>query len=410
VGLGAGIVLLVVLGLVNVLTIAAMAESVTRTGIVRYGNAFFGRVVGEYLGGLGSVVCTLANVALNATALLAYFVGFARVMGDVIRLPVELWAGLAVLAIAMVSVHTALALFNAVRERLPEASVASRGSHPSPFARGPFWWCLLPVLLIFAVAEWLLFSHNESFTGVMNFGGVVGASVFSGIFPVLLLAASRRKGDLLPAVVYRLIGHPLLLGAVYLLFLAGIWLHGLVIWQNPVQRLAAVTCGLAVLIMTLLTVKQGAFRRRLVVQFRQNRGDEQAMFSIVAGGKAAEADVVATDGEGDACYHAASGQVPNWALLRRLTLQLRNIPAHEAKVWAHQVEPEGTSTPLPAYLSLRAADGEVRATQGLGGGPVLLPWSGKEGCVELEFRSTDLATAPENGDSLRAAGMAGPPI
>jgi amino acid permease len=551
VGPRGGLVLLVILGLVNVLTIAAMAESVTRTGSVRYGNAFFGRLVGEYLGSLGSLVSTLANITLNATALLAYFVGFARVMGDVIRLPVELWAGVlfvvclyfltrgslsstitsalvigginlvlllllsflalgqlqpenllpaatplaegqsfdpqvlglifgvillaycghnsvgncgrivlrrdpggrsllrgtvaaqlvaivlyclwvvavhgavapddlasyqgtsieplaavlgpaayglgtvyAVLAIAMVSVHTALALFNAVRERLPEAGVPSRGSVPSPFARGHFMWCLLPVLLLFAIAEWLLFSHNENFTGVMNFGGVVGASVFSGIMPVLLLAASRRKGDLLPAVVYRVIGHPLLLGAVYLLFLAGIWLHGLVIWQDPGQRLAAVVCGVVVLILTVRAAKKGAFHRRLVMQFRQNRGDEQAMFSLVAGGKAAEADVVATDGGGDVCYHAASGQVPNAALLRRLTLQFQDIAAHEAKVWAHQVEPEGTSTPLPALLTIWAADGEVCALQELDAGPVLVPWRGQDGRVELAFRSSDSAAVP----------------
>jgi amino acid transporter len=544
VGPGAGIVLLVVLGLVNVLTIAAMAESITRTGSVRYGNAFFGCVVGEYLGGLGSLVSTLANIILNATSLLAYFIGFAQVMGGVTRLPVELWAGVlfviclyfltrgslsstitsalvigginlmlvlilsflalmrlqlenlssaagpliegqfwdpqvlglifgvvllaycghesvgtcgrivlrrdpggrsllrgtvaaelvamvlyclwvvaiqgalapeklvsyqgtaleplaavvgpsahvlgtiyAILAIAMVSVHVALALFNTVRERLPEVTEASHAAMGSLIIRGHFLWCLLPVLLIFAAAEWLLLGHNESFTGVMNFGGVVGASIFAGIFPVLLLAASRRKGDLLPAVVYRLMGHPLLLGAVYLLFLAGVWIHGLVIWQNPLERLAAVVCGLLVVIMTLLTLKKGAFHRRLVVQFRKNRGDEEAIFTVVAGGEAAMADVVATSAQGDVAYHAASSQVLDAASLRRLTFQISDISVPEVKVWAHQVELEGTSTPLPARLTLSTAGGERRACQDLDAGPVLVPWSGEDGRVDLAFRS-----------------------
>jgi amino acid permease len=544
VGPAAGIVLLVVLGLVNVLTIAAMAESVTRTGSVRYGNAFFGRVVGEYLGGLGAFIATAANVTLNATALLAFFVGFARVMGDVTRLPVELWAGVlfliclyfvtrgslhstitsalaiggvnlvlvlllsflalarlqpenllsaagplirgqsfdpqilglifgvilvaycghnsvgncgrivlrrdpggrslllgtvvaqliaialyclwvvavqgavapdkladyqgtsleplaavvgpaahglgtvyAILAIAMASLHVALALFNTVDERLPVSGSASRAPLPSLFARGRFLWCLLPVLLIFAIAESLLFSHNESFAGLIAFAGVLGASIFTGIFPVLLLAASRRKGDLLPAVANRQLGHPLLLGAVYLLFLAGIWLHGLVIWQNPGQRLAAVICGLAVAIMTLLTMRRGAFQRRLVVQFRQKEGDEQARFDIVAGGEAAKADVVATGSQGDVVYRTASGQVPNAAALRRLTFQLTGTPAHEMKVWAHQVTREGTSTPLPAQLTLSATDGERRISKDLSEGPALVPWTGEDGCVEIRFRS-----------------------
>lgn len=561
VGAGAGIVLLVVLGLANVLTIAAMAESITRTGSVRYGNAFFGRVVGEYLGGLGSLVSTVANVILNATSLLAYFIGFALVISAVTRLPVELWAGVlfviclyfltrgslsstitsalvigginivlvlilsflaltrlqpenllpaavpltkgqfldpqvlgmifgvillaycghesvgncgrivlrrdpggrsllrgavaaqlvaivlyclwvvaiqgalaperlasyggtaleplaavvgpsayalgtiyAILAIAMGSVHAALALFNIVRERLPEATEGPRVAVRRRFVQGHFLWCLLPVLLVFATAEGLLLGHNESFAGVMNIGGVLGASIFAGIFPMLLLAASRRKGDLLPAVVYRLIGHPLLVGAVYLLFLAGVWVHGLVIWQNPLERLAAVICGLSVLIMTVLALKTGAFRRRLVVQFRQNEGDEQAMFSVVAGGEAAIADVVARNGQGDMAYHAACGQVLDAASLRRLTFQISDIPVHEVKVWAHKVELEGTSTPLPARLTLSTADGEKCTSQDLGAGPVLVAWSGEDYRVELAFPSVSpsRSSGSRNRRSTRA--------
>jgi len=291
----------------------------------------------------------------------------------------------AILAIGMVAVHSSLALFNAVRERLPEAGRASRVAQGSLFARGHLLWCLLPVLLIFVAAEWLLLSHTDSFTVVVDFAGVVGAAIFAGIFPVLLLAASRRKGDMLPEVVYRWAGHPLLLGAVYLLFLGGIWLHGLVIWQNPIQRLAAVVCGLLVLIMTVLTIKRGAFRRRLVVQFRQNEGDEQAIFALVAAGEAAEADVVAASAQGDVAVRAASGLVPNAALLRRLTFQITGSPAHEIKVWAHQVAREGTSMPLAARLTLSTADGKARDAQDLGAGPVLVPCSGEAERIELAF-------------------------
>ena len=562
VGAGAGVVLLVVLGLANVLTIAAMAETITRTGSVRYGNAFFGRVVGEYLGGLGALVSTVANVILNATSLLAYFIGFALAVGAATRLPVELWAGVlfliclyfltrgslsstitsalvvgginlvlilllsllaltrmqpqnlssaarltigqffdpqvlglifgvillaycghesvgncgrivlrrdpggrsllrgtvaaqlvaivlyclwvvaiqgaiapgqlasyqgtsleplaavvgpsagalgilyVILAIAMGSVHAAMGLFNTVRERLPEASGAPLSAVRSLLVRGHFLWCLLPVLLIFAAAEGLLLGHSQNFASVMNMGGVLGASIFAGIFPMLLLAASRRRGDLLPAGVHRLIGHPLLLGAVYLLFLAGVWVHGLVIWQSPVERLAAVVCGLLVLVMTVLTLKKGAFRRRLVVQLRQDEGDEQVTFSVVAGGEAAIADVVATTGQGDTAYHAASGQVLHTAALRGLTFRISNIPVHEVKVWAHRVEREGPSTPLPADLTLSTADGERCTSQDLGAGPVVVAWSGQDSRVELAFRSA----SPLGSGGLqkrRPAGRAG---
>jgi hypothetical protein len=289
----------------------------------------------------------------------------------------------------MVALHSSLALFNSVRERLPEAGQASRAALGSLFGRGHFLWCLLPVLLVFGAAEGLLLSHNESFTVVVDFAGVVGASIFAGIFPVLLLAASRRKGDLVPEVVYRWAGHPLLLTAVYLLFLAGIWLHGLVIWENPVQRLAAVICGLLVLIMTLLIIRKGAFRRRLVVQFRQIEGDELATFALVAAGEAAETDVVTTDAKGDVAIYAASSLVPNAAVLRRLTFRIIGTPVQEVKGWAHQVAQEGTSTPLAARLTLSAADGEARVPQDLGAGPVVVPWGGGDGRFELTFDDAD---------------------
>lgn len=54
-----GLAILILLGLVNVLTIAAIAESVARTGSMRYGGAFFGRLVSEYLGSAGSFASNL---------------------------------------------------------------------------------------------------------------------------------------------------------------------------------------------------------------------------------------------------------------------------------------------------------------------------------------------------------------
>ena len=64
----AGVVLLALLGLINVLTVAGIAETMTRTGSVRYEGAFFRRVVGEYLGSAGSVALTLGIVGICSSA------------------------------------------------------------------------------------------------------------------------------------------------------------------------------------------------------------------------------------------------------------------------------------------------------------------------------------------------------
>ena len=95
---------------------------------------------------------------------------------------------------------------------------------------------LAPATAIFLLAEWLVLRGDASFAAVLSFGGVVGASLCAGIFPVLMLAAARRKGDVLPTAVHRGLGHPLLLGAIYALFLAAVVLHGLVIWEETALR------------------------------------------------------------------------------------------------------------------------------------------------------------------------------
>src|SRR4051812_9007792 len=53
------VAVLVLLGLVNVLTVAFMADALTRSGTIRYGNAYIGRVVTELLGRPGALVLTI---------------------------------------------------------------------------------------------------------------------------------------------------------------------------------------------------------------------------------------------------------------------------------------------------------------------------------------------------------------
>ncbi|MBM3135844.1 MAG: hypothetical protein FJZ89_11310, partial [Chloroflexi bacterium] len=90
----AGVVLLIVLGLVNVFTIAAMAEAVARSGTIRYGSAYTGRVVANYLGRAGAIVLVVGLAVLNFLVLLSYYTGFATFMADVTRVPAMAWCAL----------------------------------------------------------------------------------------------------------------------------------------------------------------------------------------------------------------------------------------------------------------------------------------------------------------------------
>jgi len=103
---------------------------------------------------------------------------------------------------------------------------------------GRFVLSVSPLVAIFLLTEWFFLTGTESFTGPLSFTGTITATLIGGIFPVLILVASRRKGEFVPAVVFRLLGHPVFITVLSLLFLTGIFLHGLVIWNNVVRSLA----------------------------------------------------------------------------------------------------------------------------------------------------------------------------
>jgi amino acid permease len=92
VGAIGGLIALAVLGVVNMLTIAAMAEAVARNGNMRYGRAYFGRMVGDYLGPAGTLILSPAITLLYAIILLAYFIGLPESLADATDIRPELWA------------------------------------------------------------------------------------------------------------------------------------------------------------------------------------------------------------------------------------------------------------------------------------------------------------------------------
>ena len=181
---------------------------------------------------------------------------------------------------------------------------------------------MTPVMLVFLITEWLVLTGASSFTGVLAVTGLLANSLVGGIFPVLLLVSSRRKGDLVPKAVIRLLGHPAIVAAVYLLFISILFLHAFVIWLHPAPRAAALAVGLLVLVATAAMARQGAFSRRLVVELKENGGGEdkgEGSFNITAGGKPTSADVELGYGDGEERRHEAAGEFPSFGKLRSVT-------------------------------------------------------------------------------------------
>lgn len=86
------VILIALFGAVNVLTVAALAEAITRTGAMRYGSAYFGRLVGEHFGRSGVALLSVAVFALNAAMLMVALIGFGSVLASLVGLPLWLWA------------------------------------------------------------------------------------------------------------------------------------------------------------------------------------------------------------------------------------------------------------------------------------------------------------------------------
>src|SRR5262249_15330203 len=161
-----------------------------------------------------------------------------------------------------------------------------------------------------------------SFAGPLGFLGALVVPLLGGIFPILMLAVSRRKGEFVPGLTFGFLGHPLVVVGVYLLFLVSIFLHGALIWRDPPQRLAAFLVGVAVLGMTLVCLRRGLLAPRVVVQLCVEQGaGARATFSIISSGRPAPADVWLNYGDDKQHIVAAGGEVPAFRSIQSATFQ-----------------------------------------------------------------------------------------
>ena len=211
-----------------------------------------------------------------------------------------------------------------------------------------------PVALSFLIAEWLLISGSGSFAGLLGFLGIIAISLLTGIFPVLLLIASRRKGEYMPGVVYRFLGNPVLLALIYLLSLASILLHGLVIWEHPFLRTVALGVGATIVVMSLVLLRRGGFARRLVLELREDVGaGKHAWFAASVAGRPLLTDVELSYLAGQGHFRATEGKIPPFSVLQCASFSWEVfMPPAEVKVWVHLVTPEGHSWNLTSRFTV----------------------------------------------------------
>ena len=297
----------------------------------------------------------------------------AALVGPIVNL---LGSILVILSLGIATIHNSLGMYYLIQERLPVRTSGLFGE------RGRFVIGLIPLLGVFLLAEWFAITNSGSFAGLLSLSGVITLSLLGGIFPVLLFAATRRKGDLVPGVVYRWIGNPVLLIVAFLLFLAAIFAHGLFIWESLAERIVTIVIGLLVLSATLVMLRRGILTPRAVVELCDDQsGDGSSRFAITACGEPTRARVELNYTGGTREFDAVAGEIPTFAALESARFHLPDTPARELKVWVHQLTAEGGSKGLPAQLTLRG-NGADR-TQTVADGQALLSLSGGARQVEI---------------------------
>jgi hypothetical protein len=231
-----------------------------------------------------------------------------------------------------------------------------------------------PLFLVFVLTEWLFFVGTQSFTNILAVAGVLGNSLVGGIFPILLLVSSRRKGELMPGVVFKLLNYPVFSAGIYSIFLGILFVHGLFIWQNPLARISALSIASLSLGATVVMKIYGAFTSRVVVELREEEQQGgHSVFTITAGGKPKIAEVLLGYADGEVHHQASTVDIPVLSSLRYAIFCLQTKGDKEMKVWTHGNNYENKSNSLPTFVEIESGNKKMQFDLKLSSGKVLLP-------------------------------------
>ncbi len=88
----AGLGILLFVGLINIVTVAYLAEASARNGTIVYGSAFIGKLVQDFLGPAASFVVRAALFLFCCSVLIAYYTGFSSTLSAFSGVPPYVWA------------------------------------------------------------------------------------------------------------------------------------------------------------------------------------------------------------------------------------------------------------------------------------------------------------------------------
>jgi hypothetical protein len=193
---------------------------------------------------------------------------------------------------------------------------------------------------------WLAVTDRESFSAPLGYAGALTVPLLGGVMPMVLLVASRRRGEQVPPDVAPLVGNPLVAALVAGLFLAAVLLHGLVIWEEPLARAAALAVAAMMLAAIVGAWRLGAFRRRTVIELRREPERDLGVLSVTASGRDVAAPVL-LDGR-----PTGTGAFERFSRVREVVVDLPVGTPDEVHAWAHRVSADGDSEDIPVAVDV----------------------------------------------------------
>ncbi len=277
-----------------------------------------------------------------------------------------------VLAIGIGSLYVTLGLYNQVIEMLPRPSPTGGGllDRLSRTRRGRLMVGLAPAAAVCLGLEAIVLAGKDDFVGTVALAGVLVVPLVTGVFPMLLILAARRKGEYVPGRVLGILGHPAVVVTLLGFFVTAVAAHGLVIWDDPVPRAAALIVAAFAIGLIAWVWRSGAFQRRAVVELRVDRRQRRTTLSATTAGKAVIADAP-VDGYGA----TATASIPggDW---------------RELRIWPHEVTPDGWSVGLAADVMLGEGGESVRRHLSPSAEPLLLAFDGRPTTIAIRLDAT----------------------
>ena len=349
-GAALGVILMQYIGSVYLIGIHRAAASSDPAGRDLAAGAFVGTILVTLIVGLWLVAASAAVPAADLHGISGTAMG---PLVDEIGPAMGVIGGLAALLLLGMNVNRAsTAVHQLALERLPERRWRQVAA-------------LVPVLLVFAVAETLLDLGDVSFTSVLTICGLVTNFIVGGVFPMLLVLAARRRAELVPARTWRWIGAPPVVWAIVAGCLGALVFVGLAVlddWGSRSAALAAAALGAATV---LWADRRGSFRARCVVELIDDRrGAGEARWALVSNGRPLDADVeLGYEGAAPRSVRGSDGPVENPDALRTITVRGKDgSDVKEIAIWGQRVDADGAPVPIAATATVRAGrDGAATA-------------------------------------------------